>query len=181
MTELQVTMLNPWRGRPHAHKVSTRFTLHRCRSGQCCTSTDLFLSRLVVTAPLRSSEKEWSSHSEHVADLIFLHTFFLGLFFLVTVFFSFLSFWGGQCPCLFGGAEGVGQLQTKVEPRREEGPKFRTFFSLSRRKYRSFLSLSGRSSVDLWPRFEAVAHPKCAFGLLWGHCVRALAAPKEKE
>ena len=31
-------------------------------------------------------------------------------------------------------------------------------------------SLSGRSS------FEAVAHPKCAFGLLWGLCVRAPAA-----
>ena len=38
------------------------------------TPTDLFLSALVVTAPLRSSEKELSSHSSHVADLVYLHT-----------------------------------------------------------------------------------------------------------
>ena len=28
VTEIQVPMLNPWRGRPHVYKVRTLFTLH---------------------------------------------------------------------------------------------------------------------------------------------------------
>ena len=55
-------------------EVSTLFTLHRCRSSRCCQSANLHLSRLVVTAPLTSNNKQQSSHSSHDADLVDLHT-----------------------------------------------------------------------------------------------------------
>ena len=52
VTELQVTMLKPWRGRPHVRIVDAQLSLCTDVDSQCCTSTDLDLSFLVVTAPL---------------------------------------------------------------------------------------------------------------------------------
>ena len=80
------------------------------------------------------------------------------------------------------GAEGWGRKPRKSGGRRVglegwvpkggmEGPKFSAFLSLF-----VLSSLSGGLLVELWPRFKAVAHPKCAFRLLWGHVVRAPAA-----
>ena len=60
----------------------------------------------------------------------------------------------------------------RVGAGRVRRPKISCFF-LPRRKFRSFVSLS-RSLVEVWPRVEAMARPKSAFGLVWGHCVRAL-------
>ena len=75
VTGLRVTMLNPRRGRPHVYKVSTLFTVYRCRSSQCCTSTDLFLSLTVCHSSFEDQVREkWSSRSSHVADLVYLHT-----------------------------------------------------------------------------------------------------------
>ena len=67
---------------------------------------------------------------------------------------------------------------------RQSAQNFTLFFPF-RRQFRSFISLSGGVLVELWPRFEAVAHPKCALrlpGVTWGlshpsspdfFCVRA--------
>ena len=49
--QLQVTMLKPWRGRPHVKIVEAQLSLCTDVESQCCTSTDLDLSCLVVTAP----------------------------------------------------------------------------------------------------------------------------------
>ena len=93
VTGLQVTMLNLQQERPHVYKVTTLFTLHGCRSSQCCTSTDLFFYHDRLSQPfLRSSEKKWSSH---VADLVLSpHVFmFVLLFFLFALLlFTFFYF-----------------------------------------------------------------------------------------
>ena len=84
-----------------------------------------------------------------------------------------------------GGSKGGGpegwEERTQKKWRRVEGAKggdpkiSRVFFF--RRKFRSFISLWGLL-VELWSRFKAQVHPKCAFRLLWGHFVRAPAAPQ---
>ena len=56
-----------------------------------------------------------------------------------------------------GGPKGGGPEGWRAEGRR--GPKCRVFQ----------FSATNFVHVELWPRFEAVAHPKFAFGLLWGH------------
>ena len=59
-------------------------------------------------------------------------------------------------------------------------------FLLDRPKFRSSAanfvlpSLSGSLLVEMWPRFRDMDHPKCAFGFLWGHFVRAV-DPKEPQ
>ena len=45
-------------------------------------------------------------------------------------------------------------------------------FPLFRHKFRSFISLSGGLLVELWPRFEAVGHPKWRAWAPWGHFVK---------
>ena len=59
-------------------------------------------------------------------------------------------------------AQTVGPETQKNLGPGEWGPTFRAFFSLSRRKCRYFFSLRVLF-VELWPRFKAVAHPKCTF------------------
>ena len=54
VTELQVTMLKPWRGRPHVYVVVAQLSLCTDVDSQLCTSTDPDLSCLVVTATFAS-------------------------------------------------------------------------------------------------------------------------------
>ena len=74
VTEIQVTMLKPWRGRPHVYIVDAQLALCTDVVCQRCTSTDPDLSCLVVTAPLSPNRKQSSSWSSHVADLVDHHT-----------------------------------------------------------------------------------------------------------
>ena len=74
VSELQVTLLKPWRGRPHVFFVGAQLALCTDVGGQRCTSTDPDSYCLVVTAPLSPSKKQSSSWSSHVADLVDLHT-----------------------------------------------------------------------------------------------------------
>ena len=71
-----------------------------------------------------------------------------------------------------GAPEG---WRRRVEARRVERPKFR-FFCPSPAAMVILSSLPGGLLVELWPRFKAAAHPKCAFGHLLGRFVRAPAA-----
>ena len=61
--------------------------------------------------------------------------------------------------------------------RRVGGSKYR-FFKPSPQMFVMCFSLWGVFSWNFWPRFKAVAHPKCTFGLLWCHFVRA---PRRRE
>ena len=72
--EPQVTMLNPWRGRPHVYTVDAQLALCTDVDSQRCTSTDPDLYCLVLTVPLSPSKKQSSPWSSHVADLVDLHT-----------------------------------------------------------------------------------------------------------
>ena len=60
VTELQVTMLNTWRGRPHVFFVDAQLSLCTDVVSQRCTSTDPDLSCMVVTVPLGPSKKQSS-------------------------------------------------------------------------------------------------------------------------
>ena len=74
VTKLQVTRLQPWRGRPHVYIVDAQLSLCTDVDSQRCTSTNPDLHCLVVAAPLSPSKKQSSSWSSHVADLVDLHT-----------------------------------------------------------------------------------------------------------
>ena len=54
-------------------------------------------------------------------------------------------------------------------------PKISRFFHLPP-PISFFLPSLGCLLVELWPRFKDMDHPKCTFGLLWGHSVPAPAA-----
>ena len=71
-----------------------------------------------------------------------------------------------------GALEGGGARNFSFFP--YPAPNFAHVFSLS--LWGLLVELWPRCNwgllVELWPRFKAMAHPKCAFGLLWGHFVR---------
>ena len=50
------------------------------------------------------------------------------------------------------------------------GPKFRAFFSLSRRKIRSFLPSLGGLLVEFWWCLKRGGAQMCTFGVLWLSC-----------
>ena len=75
VTEPQVTMLKPWRGRPHVYiDVEAQVQSAQMLISRCLASTNPYLSCLVVTDPLSPSKKQVPSESLHTTDLIHLHT-----------------------------------------------------------------------------------------------------------
>ena len=74
---------------------------------------------------------------------------------------------GGLGPWRVGGLKGW--------PRGQGAQNSRLFFPSPTANF-VLSSLSGGLIMELWPRFKAVAHPKCAFALLRGHFVRVPAS-----
>ena len=72
------------------------------------------------------------------------------------------------------GPEGLGPKGGGA--RRVGSPTFRALFFTLPPQVSFFLPSLGCLLVDLWPGFEAVDHPNCAFLLLCGHFVEAPAA-----
>ena len=89
--------------------------------------------------------------------------------FLVGVF---KIFGGCRTPSL--PSAGAPPPQDRPPPNR---PKFRSFFSLSRRKFHSFFSLWGVFSLNFGGVFEGRDPQMCTFRVLWLSC-EAPAAPK---
>ena len=75
---------------------------------------------------------------------------------------------GSPNPEKVGGKKGGPRswVPEGCGPRRVDDQNFAFFFSLSAPNF-VFYSIWGLL-VELWPRFKAIAYPKCALGLLWG-------------
>ena len=75
VTEIQVTMLKPWRCRPHVKIVDAQLSLCTDVVSLRCTSTDPDLSCLVVSALLSTSNKQEFIRPSHSIHLRHLHTY----------------------------------------------------------------------------------------------------------